>query len=108
MIIDLWDVSQYNWLNFVAIGMIAIVFVGTAIFKLRKNTIKHFAIAFVVAIVLSLVGVKIINTVTPYDTYMYYKYDDNMQVIMLSENGWDFIEHYGNKKIIYAVKKGGL
>jgi len=36
---------------------------------------------------------------------MYYQYDKNIQVIWLTEQGWEIVEHYSNKKIVHV--RGG-
>jgi hypothetical protein len=105
MPIQVWETLEYGWINIVLISLFTFIFFVYALFKLRKKTIKQYLINFIVGAIMLLMATQIVSFLSPKVNNMYYQYDKNIQVIWLTEQGWEIVEHYSNKKIVHV--RGG-
>lgn len=105
MPLQVWETLDYAWMNIILLSLFLLIFGIYAILKLRKNNIKKYLIHLVIGAIITLILVAIVTVVSPKTNNMYYKYEQNMEVIWLTESGWDIVEHYGEKKIVHV--RGG-
>lgn len=105
MPIQVWETLEYGWVNIILIALFFGFFIIYALFKLRKNYLKKYLIHFVIGAIMLLLATQIVTFQSPKINNMYYKYESNMEIIWLTESGWEIVEHYGNKKIVHV--RGG-
>lgn len=105
MPLQVWETLDYAWINIVLISLFFLTFSIYGIFKLRRKYAKKYLIHLVVSAIITLMLVAVVTILSPKTNNMYYKYEQNMEVIWLTESGWDIIEHYGEKKIVHV--RGG-
>lgn len=105
MPIQVWETLEYGWINIVVVAIFLIIFLVYALFKLRKNYLKKYLIHLLIGSIMTILIVSIVNLTSPRVNNMYYKYENNMEVIWLTQSGWEIVEHYGNKKIVHV--RGG-
>lgn len=105
MPLQVWETLEYGWINIVLISLFAFIFFVYALFKLRKKTVKQYLIHFIIGAIMLLLATQIVSFLSPKVNNMYYQYDKNIQVIWLTEQGWEIVEHYSNKKIVHV--RGG-
>lgn len=105
MPLQVWETLEYAWVNIALISLFLVGFIVYGGFKLRKNYLKNFLLQFIIGAIMLLIATQAVNFISPKVNNMYYKYENNMEVIWLTQSGWEIVEHYGTKKIVHV--KGG-
>lgn len=105
MPLEVWESLEYAWVNIVLICLFLGFFIVYAIIKLRKKYLKKYLMQLIIGAIMLLLATQVVTFLSPKVNNMYFKYNNNMEVIWLTETGWEIVEHYSNKKIVHV--RGG-